>query len=330
MMSRPLIAVVRGGYSGESVISHQSAARMLGAIDSTRYEALYVTVERESWSCSDAGEKPIVFDRGAFAVDRGNGIEHFAAALIAIHGAPGEDGKLQGYLDMLGVPYQTGGVLSMALSFSKFGTTALLRQLGFEVAPSVFLLRGSTDAAERVAELGYPCFVKPDQSGSSLGVTKVKRPEDLAAALEVAFKEGTSVMVEAAVSGAELTCGVIDLDGHPQALPVCEIRHSREFFDYEAKYHAADTQELVPAPLPDEVTRLVQERSAAIYAALECRGMVRVDHFWTGERLVTIEVNATPGFSGASIFPKMLEVSGIGVPKAINALVARMLAHSVA
>ncbi len=324
-MSRPFIAILRGGYSGESVISHQSAARMLDAIDTTRYHPLYVTVERSGWSCSNAQGDPIPFDRGAFTADRGNGMERFDAALIAIHGAPGEDGKLQGYLDMLGVPYQTGGVLSMALSFSKYGTTALLRQLGFEVAPSVFLLRGTTDAAERVAALGYPCFVKPDQSGSSLGVTKVKRPEDLAPALEVAFREGSSVMVEAAVTGAELTCGVIDLNGQPQALPVCEIRHSREFFDYEAKYHAADTQELVPAPLPPEVTKLVQERSAAIYAALECRGMVRVDHFWTGERLVTIEVNATPGFSAASIYPKMLDVSGIGVPTAINGLIAHCL-----
>ncbi len=324
-MSRPLIAIVRGGYSGESVISHQSAARMMSAIDNSLYEALYVTVEKEHWRCADAEGRSLDFDRGAFAVVRGGRTEAFAAALIAIHGAPGEDGKLQGYLDMLGVPYQTGGVFSMALSFSKYGTTALLRQLGFDVCPSVFMLRGATDAAERVAALGYPCFVKPDQSGSSLGVSKVKTPAELDAALTSAFAESSSVMVEAAVSGRELTCGVIDLDGTPRALPVCEIRHSREFFDYEAKYHAKDTEELVPAPLPDEVTRLVQERSAAIYAALECRGMVRVDHFWTGDRLVTIEVNTTPGFSGASIYPKMLDVSGIGVPRAVNGLVARML-----
>ena len=324
-MSRPLIAIVRGGYSGESVISHQSAARMMSAIDHRAYEALYVTVEKRQWCCADPEGRMLGFDRGSFAVVRGGNTERFAAALIAIHGAPGEDGKLQGYLDMLGVPYQTGGVFSMALSFSKYGTTALLRQLGFDVCPSVFLLRGANDAAERVAALGYPCFVKPDQSGSSLGVSKVKTPSELDAALSLAFAESSSVMVEAAVSGCELTCGVIDLDGTPRALPVCEIRHSREFFDYEAKYHAKDTEELVPAPLPEEVTRLVQERSAAIYAALECRGMVRVDHFWTGDRLVTIEVNTTPGFSGASIYPKMLDVSGIGVPAAINGLVARML-----
>lgn len=329
-MSRPFIAVIRGGYSGESVISLQSAARMMAAIDRERYEAIYVTIARGTWSAQDADEQQLPFDRGEFSVvrclpDGTHAVQRFDAALIAIHGAPGENGELQGYLDMLGVPYQTGGVLSMALSFSKYATTALLRQLGFEVAPSVLLKKGAGDALERVATIGYPCFAKPDRSGSSLGVAKVKQPEELAAALEQAFKEDAHVMVEGAVSGRELTCGVIDLDGVPRALPVCEIRHSHEFFDYEAKYHAKDTQELVPAPLPDDVTRMVQQRSAAIYSALDCAGMVRVDHFWTGDKLVTIEVNATPGFSGASIFPKMLEVSGIGVEAAINGLVARML-----
>lgn len=324
-MARPLIAVFRGGYSGESVISHQSATRMLQAVDTARYEPLYVTLTRERWTCERPDGTGVPFDRGDCTVDRGDGRERFHAVLIAIHGPPGEDGTLQGYLDMLGVPYQTGGVLNMALTFSKYSTTALLRDLGFEVAPSVLLRRGESEVAERVKAIGYPCFVKPDRSGSSLGVSKVKRHEELGTALDTAFKECDAVMVEGAVSGRELTCGVIRLSGAVKAMPVCEIRTSREFFDYEAKYHAADTQELVPAPLPDDVTQLVQQRSVAIYRALDCNGMARVDHFWTGERLVTIEVNTTPGFSGASIFPKMLEVEGTGVPAAINGLLAAML-----
>jgi D-alanine-D-alanine ligase len=324
-MQRPLIAVVRGGYSGESVISVQSAARILDAVDLARFDPLYVTIARDSWSCEKAEGLALPFDRGTFAVDRGQGMERFAAALIAIHGTPGEDGLLQGYLDMLGVPYQTGGVLNMALTFSKYATTAFLRQQGFEVCPAVLLDQHQADHTLRVAALGLPFFVKPDRSGSSLGVSKLKALEDLPAALASAFAEGPHVMAEAAVSGRELTCGVIDLGGKAQALPVCEIRHTHEFFNYEAKYHAKDTQELVPAPLPEEVTRMVQERSVAIYNALDCHGMVRVDHFWTGERLVTIEVNTTPGFSAASIFPKMLEVSGIGVPAAINGLLDRCI-----
>lgn len=319
--------MVRGGYTGESVISMQSAARMLAAVDRARFDPLYVSITREGWTCETPEGAPVPFDRGAFTAERGSGPERFAGALIAIHGSPGEDGLLQGYFDLLGVPYQTGGVLCMALTMSKHGTTALLRQLGFEVSAAALLMRHMPDIDRRVAAIGYPCFVKPDRSGSSLGISKVKSPTELEAALRIAFAECSAVMAEAAVSGRELTCGVFDLGGTARALPVCEVVHTREFFDYEAKYHAKDTQELVPAPLPDEVTRLVQERSASIYTLLECRGMVRVDHIWTGERLVTIEVNSTPGFSGASIFPKMLEVSGIGVERAINGLVEQMLAR---
>jgi len=324
--ARPLIAVFRGGYSGESVISHQSAGHMLAAIDTARYQPLFVTVERAGWTCEDPAGNALPFDRGAFTADPGTGPERFAAALIAIHGAPGEDGLLQGYLDMLGVPYQTGGVLNMALTFSKYATTALLRQLGFTTAPSVLLFPGTPDPVGQVAAVGYPCFVKPDRSGSSLGVTKVKRPEDLAAALGTAFTESPAAMVEGAVTGRELTCGVLRLHGVTRALPVCEVRTSREFFDYEAKYHATDTEELVPAPIPDEVTHLVQARSEAIYQAMDCRGMVRVDHFWTGAELVTIELNTVPGFTSVSIFPKMLEAAGISPSEVVNGLLDGMVA----
>jgi D-alanine-D-alanine ligase len=327
-MPRPLIAVFRGGYSGESVISQQSARRMLEGLDASRYEPIYISITRNAWSCESADGRDLPLDRGALKVDRGNGPEQVDAALIAIHGSPGEDGLLQGYLDMLGIPYQTGDVLNMALTFSKYATTAMLRQLGFPVAASQLVHRHSADPAA-LAALGLPVFVKPDRSGSSLGVTKVKQADELAKALEVAFKECGQVMVEAAVTGRELTCGVLRLNGEVKAMPVCEIRTSREFFDYEAKYHASDTEELIPAPLPDAVTRLVQERSAAIYEAFNCRGMVRVDHFWTGgmdaSSVVTIELNTVPGFSGASIFPKMLEVAGMPVPMVLNALVQELL-----
>lgn len=327
MSQLPLIAVFRGGYTGESVISMQSAKRMMDAIDTTRFHPLYVTVARDTWTCASADERPRPLDRGTLSVVLDSKQHRFSAALIAIHGAPGEDGKLQGYLDMLGVPYQTGGVLTMAVSFSKFSTVSLLRQMGFKVAPSVLLHDGTAHSTDGIlAEVGLPCFVKPDESGSSLGISKVKTREDLAPALDKAFAEGRTVMVEGAVTGRELTCGVIHLNGTTTALPICEVRHTHEFFDYEAKYHAKDTEELVPAPLPDDVTALVQERSRRIYEALGCCGMVRVDHIWTGTELCTIEVNTTPGFSSASIFPKMLEVAGIGVAPAVNGLIEGMLA----
>lgn len=317
-MHVPAIAVVRGGYSGESVISHQSASCMLKALDPKRFDPYYVTLTRSPWTCERPDGSSVPFDRGGFTLDRGNGPERFGAALIAIHGTPGENGLLQGYLDMLEVPYQTGGVLNMSLTFSKYATTALLRQLGFRVAPSVLVHRDLSVPEQAIEALGLPVFVKPDQSGSSLGVSKVKSAAELPLALEAAFRESSVVMVEGAVKGAELTCGVLTTADGVRALPICEIRTTREFFDYEAKYHATDTEEIVPAPLPDAVTRLVQERSVAIYQALECRGMVRVDHFWTGSELITIEVNTTPGFAEASIFPKMLKADGLGVAAAVN------------
>lgn len=328
-MPLPFIAILRGGYTGESVISMQSAGTLMGVIDLARYDAAYVTVQRGSWTCERADGTALPFDRGTFAADRGNGTERFSAALIAIHGTPGEDGKLQGYLDMLGVPYQTGGVLNMAITMSKFSTTGLLRQLGFPVAASLLLQGRDASTEQRVlSEVGLPCFVKPDNSGSSLGISKVKTAVELGPALDKAFAEDATVMCEAFVQGRELTCGVVRIGGTVRALPICEIRTTHEFFDYDAKYHAADTQELVPAPIPDHIAAIIHQRSEAIYTALKCNGMVRIDHFWQeghGDAVLTIEVNAVPGFSPASIFPKMLTVAGISIPETVNGMVKEML-----
>ena len=330
-MALPFIAILRGGYTGESVISLKSAATMMDAIDGSRFQAAYITVQQNAWTCEAPDGQVLPFDRGTFSADRGNGPERFAAALIAIHGTPGEDGKIQGYLDMLGIPYQTGGVLNMALTMSKYSTTGLLRQMGFPVAASLRLNGRDATTETRIRnEVGIPCFVKPDTSGSSLGISKVKAAEDLAPALDKAFAEDRIVMCEAFVKGRELTCGVINFNGHIQALPVCEIRTTHEFFDFEAKYNAPDTQEIVPAPIPEAIAAIVQRRSEAIYQALNCNGLVRIDHFWMegqgdGKQVVTIEVNTVPGFTPVSIFPRMLKAAGISVAEAVNGLVGGMV-----
>lgn len=322
---RPLIAILRGGFTGESVISMQSAQTMLTAIDRHRYQVVLITVQADGWRAHDPNEKELAFHPGSFSVELDGRPEPIQGALIAIHGAPGENGVLQGYLDMMGIPYQTGGVLNMAITMSKHATVAMLRDLGFPVAASVRLQQGDGLPQEQMSAIGFPCFVKPDQSGSSLGVTKVRSVTELQDALDTAFKECPFILVERGVTGREVTCGVLTLDGRYSALPVCEISTSREFFDYEAKYHAADTVETVPADLPPEVTELVQQRSTEIARALDCRGMVRVDHIWTGSELVTIEVNTVPGFSKASIYPKMLEAAGRPIAGFINAMVSEML-----
>jgi len=295
---------------------------MMKAVDKQLFEPIFITIAKSNWEAFDRDNKPLALDRGSMHVD-GRPIE---AVLVAIHGTPGEDGLLQGYLDMLDIPYQTGDVLNMSLTFSKYATTGLLNQLGYPVAKSVLITSNAPmEETKVIEEVGLPCFVKPDRSGSSLGISKVKEVTALAPALESAFAESEMVMVERAVTGRELTCGVISLAGNVRAMPVCEVKTDREYFDYEAKYHAEGTQEILPADLPAEVTQLVQERSVNIYQAFGCKGMARIDHFWTGTELVTIEVNAVPGFSKASIFPKMLEADGMGVEQAVNGLIREML-----
>ena len=322
MNERPLVAIARGGYSDESVVSMKSAQQMMIAVDKQLFEPIFITITRSSWEAFDLNEKPLLFDRGSMHVN-GKPIE---GVLIAIHGTPGEDGSLQGYLDMLQIPYQTGDVLNMSLTFSKYATTGLLRQLGFPVAKSV-LINSHTqlDQDDLLAEVGLPCFVKPDRSGSSLGISKVKTANELDVALKLAFTESTMVMVESAVKGRELTCGVIEFAGEIKAMPLCEVKTDREYFDYEAKYHATGTEEILPADIPDNLTKLIQERSVDIYNAFGCKGMVRIDYFWTGSDLITIEINSVPGFSAESIFPKMLHVDGMGLEKAVNGLIQEML-----
>ncbi len=327
-MQLPLIAVFRGGYSGESVISHQSAQRMMDAIDHDRARSVFITISNEAWTCEHPQGGSLELDRADLTVQLDGERTRIEAALIAIHGSPGEDGKLQGMLEMYGIPFQTGDVLSMSITFSKSATVALLKQQGFPVAPSIILSFGDR-SIDRIKDLGFPVFVKPDRSGSSLGVSKVKEQAELMPALDLAFAESDQVLVEAAVTGRELTCGVIRIGSEAKALPICEIKTSREFFDYEAKYHSSDTQEIIPADLPVGISQMIQQRSVAIYKAFNCRGMVRVDHFWTGGMdagsVITIELNTVPGFSGASIFPKMIEAAGLSVKEVINGMIAEMV-----
>ncbi|MEZ4739935.1 MAG: hypothetical protein R2818_11420 [Flavobacteriales bacterium] len=317
-MHVPAIAVVRGGYSGESVISHQSASCMLKALDPKRFDPYYVTLTRSPWTCERPDGSSVPFDRGGFTLDRGNGPERFGAALIAIHGTPGENGLLQGYLDMLEVPYQTGGVLNMSLTFSKYATTALLRQLGFRVAPSVLVHRDLSVPEQAIEALGLPVFVKPDQSGSSLGVSKVKSAAELPLALEAAFRESSVVMVEGAVKGAELTCGVLTTADGVRALPICEIRTTREFFDYEAKYHATDTEEIVPRAAPrcrdPPGAGTVGSHLSGFGVSRHGPGRPLLDRFGTDHH----RGEHHPGFAEASIFPKMLKADGLGVAAAVN------------
>lgn len=314
------IAVVCGGYSKESEVSYRSAAMILSHIDRSRFEPVRVVITRDRWFAEvDHVEYPV--DRNDFSVVAGGSRLTFDGAFIIIHGTPGEDGLLQGYFAMLGIPHTTGDVLNMALTFNKKATTRTVGQLGYAVARSIVLRRDEPYSVSFVVSaVGLPCFVKPNCGGSSIGTSRVNSAEELHLALDRAFEEDGQVIIEEFVEGTEVTCGVIQLQGKVTALPITEIVSRNAFFDFQAKYQGA-SEEITPARLPDSVYRLVQRTAEDLYQKLQCRGMIRVDFLVRGEEPVVVEVNTVPGFSEASIIPQQAAVAGLSKKELISAVI---------
>ncbi len=315
------IAVVYGGYSGEAEISRLSAAMVLKHMDRARYEPIPVSIDAEAWLAHLNGQS-LEIDRHDFSYELG-GLRHRPdRCLIMIHGSPGEDGTLQGYFDMIGMPYTTGSVLNTALTFNKLYTTRIMRQMGFDAARGIKLNPGSMVDLDGIGEeLGYPLFVKPNEGGSSLGVSKVKAPDELQAALDLAFSKGGSALVEEYLSGRELTCGVVCTGGHYQALAITEISTRKEFFDYAAKYDYDQTEEITPAQLDKNDYLRCQNLSVEIARAFDCRGIVRIDYKYDAGNFRPIEINTVPGMTEKSIVPQQAEACGIGKSELITALI---------
>jgi D-alanine-D-alanine ligase len=323
-MSKRRIAVVCGGYSGEKEISMASGKMVMTNIDRTLFDPVLVIIDRSGWRAELNGNTVNV-DKNDFSIESNGTRITFDAAFIAIHGTPGEDGKLQGYFDLLGIPYNTGGVLAMALTFDKFVTTSMLRSAGFKVADSVLIKSGDTiNEYQIVAQLGLPCFVKPTNAGSSLGVSKVKTAAELIPAIETAMKESGHVMVEAFVEGTEITCGVLQINGKAKAIQITEIVSHNEFFDYQAKYQGK-SDEITPARIPqnkfDECLKLSEE----IFTFLNCRGFSRVDFILKGNDLYCIEINTVPGMSEMSILPQQCAVYGMSKTEMISGVIENSL-----
>jgi D-alanine-D-alanine ligase len=235
------------------------------------------------------------------------------AAIIYTHGDPGENGRIQAYLEMLQIPYLNSGVLASALSFDKWYCNQFLKGFGFDVARSqLFHIGAQIDPSSLTADLGLPIFVKPADSGSSYGISKVKTPEELLPAFENAFKEGKTVVAEAFLDGIEVTCGVYRSSEQLIALPLTEIVSETEFFDYEAKY-AGKSKEITPARVAESVSEEVQKQAMEIYKLLGLRAIARIDFMIVNSKPYVIEVNTTPGFSPASIVPQMLSAAAISI-----------------
>ena len=301
------IAVVYGGDSSEFVVSVKSSKNVYESISSETYNVWKVEMKGLDWNVVENDEPIAPIDKNDFSFVRNGEKIQFDFAYITIHGTPGEDGKLQGYFDLVKVPYSTCSVYSSALTFNKYFCSNYLRNFGVPMAKSVRLFRGDHPDADRlIAELGLPMFVKPNAGGSSFGVTKVKEKSQLIPAVEMALNESDDILIEQFIEGKEFTCGLVKLSGQEMIFPVTEVIPQNEFFDYEAKYVAGKTDEITPARISPELTRKVQQLSSRIYDWCDCSGIVRMDYILKDGEFYFLEVNTTPGMTATSFVPQQI------------------------
>ena len=308
------IAIVAGGYTSEYQVSLRSAEGLYSFIDKDRYDLYVVVIHGLDWHVrlSDGTTAPI--DRNDFSFTADGRKHVFDFAYITIHGGPGENGQLQGYLDMLHIPYSCCGVLAAAVTYDKFVCNQYLKGFGIPVADSVLLRKGQPVDEEGIrATVGLPCFVKPNLGGSSFGVTKVKENKQLLPAIEKAFGEAPEVVIESFLDGKEITCGCYKTKSKSVVLPITEVRTHDEFFDYDAKYNG-HVDEITPAEIADSLRDRVQAVTRAIYDILGAAGIIRVDYIITaGDKINLLEVNTTPGMTATSFIPQQVRAAGLDI-----------------
>ena len=318
------IAVIYGSDSSEWEVSVKSGEFTASQIDGTKYNVFEIFARFGNWSLrayrmngetrQEVAQDSVLIDKTDYSIVLADEKIKFDYAYIMQHGTPGENGLMQGYLEMLGVPHSGCNAFVSAITFDKFSCKSYLKDVDFvKCADDIFLRKGEqTEGLAQKAEerLGLPMFVKPTDGGSSFGVSKVKSLEDFDKAVEYAFSEGNMIMAEAAITGRELTCAVYNDGKGNVALPVIEILTDNEFFDYEAKYNG-HSKEVCPAQIPDSLRDEIQETSKKIYAHLGCTGLVRVDYICASDGLYFLEVNTIPGMTAASLVPQMVRAAGI-------------------
>ena len=308
------IAIVAGGDTSEIVVSLRSAQGIYSFIDKEKYNLYVVEMEGRRWEVQLPDGSKVPVDRNDFSFTHGAEKVVFDFAYITIHGTPGEDGRLQGYFDMMRIPYSCCGVLAAAITYDKFACNQYLKGFGLRVSESLLLRQGQSVSDEDVVEkIGLPCFIKPSLGGSSFGVTKVKTKEQIQSAITKAFSEAEEVLVEAFMDGTELTCGCYKTKEKAVVFPPTEVVTHNEFFDYDAKYNG-QVDEITPARISDELTDRVQKLTSAIYDILGCSGIIRVDYIVTaGEKINLLEVNTTPGMTATSFIPQQVRAAGLDI-----------------
>lgn len=307
------IAIVCGGNSGEYDISMGSAKMVSDNLDPKKYKSFPIVVKGNDWFFENDGAKLLV-DKNDFSITVNGGKIKFEAVFNAIHGSPGEDGKLQGYFDTLGIPYTSCNVATSALTFNKYFCNRFVNSYGIKTARSVSFAKGNAiDKVEVLKNLGLPVFIKPVESGSSVGISKVNKEEDFERAVKMAFAEGDRILIEEFIEGREIACGLINRGNELIVFPLTEIISKKDFFDYEAKYTPGLADEITPADLPEEIEQDIKTLSSFLFREMDCKGFVRFDYILTESELYFLEVNTVPGISEASIIPKMAEAYGMSI-----------------
>ncbi len=304
------IALVAGGYTGESVISMKSAAVVYQHLDKSKFNVYKIIITKDKW----ADERGNEIDKNDFSLTISGKKITFDGVFIIVHGTPGEDGKLQGYFDMLGLSYTTCDAVTSAITMNKAWTKHLVRKVaGLHTAQSRQLFRNvHTSADIHETGLRYPLFVKPNNGGSSIGMSKVEEVNELPAALEKAFAEDEQILVEEFIEGREFTVGVVRINGKIEVLPITEIKSSKTFFDYEAKYTPGISEEITPAVLPSSKVAEIAAIVEQVYLTLNCKGVVRIDFILphTTTDFYFLEINTVPGQSENSIIPQQVRATG--------------------
>lgn len=308
------IAIVAGGDTSEYEVSLRSAQGIYSFIDKEKYTLYIVGMHGLDWHVRLEDGRTLPVDRNDFSFQLDGQKVKFDFAYITIHGTPGEDGRLQGYFDMLRIPYSCCGVLAAALTYDKFACNQYLHAYGVRIAESLLLRQGQTITDDEVVEkIGLPCFIKPSLGGSSFGVTKVKTREQIQPALAKAFDEAQEVVVEAFMDGTELTCGCYKTRDKSVVFPISEVVSHNEYFDYKAKYNG-ESDEITPARISDELTDRVKKLTSAIYDILGAQGIIRVDYIVTeGDKINLLEVNTTPGMTATSFIPQQVRAAGLDI-----------------
>jgi D-alanine-D-alanine ligase len=305
------IAIICGGDSSEMEISLKSAQGLNSFINHELYRVWIVVIQSGNWYVRLDDKRTATVDKNDFSFNHEGQRTRFDFAWITIHGTPGEDGRLQGYFDLIGLPYSCCGVLAASITFNKFICNQFLKGFGVKVAESVLLRRGQSISDEQVVEtVGLPCFIKCNVGGSSFGVTKVKLVTEIQTAIDRAFAEGPEVIIEAFMSGTEVTCGCYKTKKGAQLLPVTEVVSENEFFDFDAKYKG-QVQEITPARIPENTRDRIQSITSHIYDILGCNGIIRADYIITSEGIMLLEVNTTPGMTTTSFIPQQVAAAGM-------------------